>query len=276
VTAAVRPSTRRRAALVLLIALLCTVAAVLLAGPASAAPTDPVAPTAPTAPVVPGDGNVDISIGDGSPSSSITLILAITVLSVAPSVLLLATSFTKIIVVLGLTRNALGLPSSPPNQVLTGIALFLTLFVMGPVLSDINDVAIQPYMDGTMTVSQAYDSGVVPLREFLLGNTREDELKLMIGLSGEDAPADVSQVSMTTLLPAFVLSELKSAFIIGLVVFIPFLVLDMLVSASLMAMGMMMVPPTIVSLPFKLLLFVVVDGWALITTALVGSYGGGG
>jgi flagellar biosynthesis protein FliP len=282
-TAAVRPMvapgrswTGHRAALVLLFALLSTVAAVLLAGPASAEPIDPAAPTAPTAPVVPGDGNVDISIGDGSPSSSITLILAITVLSVAPSVLLLATSFTKIIVVLGLTRNALGLPSSPPNQVLTGIALFLTLFVMGPVFSDINEVAVQPYMDGTITVSQAYDSGVVPLREFLLGNTREDELKLMIGLSGEEAPADASQVSMTTLLPAFVLSELKSAFIIGLVVFIPFLVLDMLVSASLMAMGMMMVPPTIVSLPFKLLLFVVVDGWALITTALVGSYGGSG
>jgi flagellar biosynthetic protein FliP len=269
-------STRRRAALVLLLAVLCTVAALLLAGPASAAPTDPVAPTAPVAPVVPGDGNVDISIGNGSPSSSITLILAITVLSVAPSVLLLATSFTKIIVVLGLTRNALGLPSSPPNQVLTGLALFLTLFVMGPVFSDINEVALQPYMDGTISVSQAYDSGVVPLREFLLGNTREDELQLMIELSGEEAPADASQVSMTTLIPAFVLSELKSAFIIGLVVFIPFLVLDMLVSASLMAMGMMMVPPTIVSLPFKLLLFVVVDGWALITTALVGSYGGGG
>ena len=270
------PSIRRRAALVLLLSLLCTVAAILLAGPASAAPTDPVAPTAPVAPVVPGDGNVDISIGDGSPSSSITLILAITVLSVAPSVLLLATSFTKIVVVLGLTRNALGLPSSPPNQVLTGIALFLTLFVMGPVLSDINEVAVQPYMDGTITVSQAYDSGVVPLREFLLDNTREDELQLMIGLSGEEAPATPQEVCMTTLLPAFVLSELKSAFIIGLVVFIPFLVLDMLVSASLMAMGMMMVPPTIVSLPFKLLLFVVVDGWALITTALVGSFGGSG
>jgi flagellar biosynthetic protein FliP len=268
---------RRRAALVLLIALLCAVGALLLAGPASAAPVDPVAPVAPVAPVVPAvDGGVDISIGDGSPSSSITLILAITVLSVAPSVLLLCTSFTKIIVVLGLTRNALGLPSSPPNQVLTGIALFLTLFVMGPVLSDINDVAVQPYMDGAITVSQAYDSGVVPLRDFLLSNTREDELKLMIGLSGEEAPADISEVSMTTLVPAFVLSELKSAFIIGLVVFIPFLVLDMLVSASLMAMGMMMVPPTIVSLPFKLLLFVVVDGWALITTALVGSYGGSG
>jgi flagellar biosynthetic protein FliP len=282
-TSSVRPlrapgvsSTRRRAALVLLLSLLCTVAAILLAGPASAAPTDPVAPTAPVAPVVPGDGNVDISIGDGSASSSITLILAITVLSVAPSVLLLATSFTKIIVVLGLTRNALGLPSAPPNQVLTGLALFLTLFVMGPVFSDINEVALQPYMDGTMTVAQAYDTGVVPLREFLLGNTREDELQLMIGLSGEEAPATPQEVSMTTLIPAFVLSELKSAFIIGLVVFIPFLVLDMLVSASLMAMGMMMVPPTIVSLPFKLLLFVVVDGWALITTALVGSYGGSG
>jgi flagellar biosynthetic protein FliP len=271
------PAARRRAALVMLLALLGTVVAILLAGPASAAPTDPVAPTAPVAPAVPGvNGGVDISIGDGSPSSSITIILAITVLSIAPSVLLLCTSFTKIIVVLGLTRNALGLPSSPPNQVLTGLALFLTLFVMGPVLSDINDVAVQPYMNGTLTVSQAYDTGVVPLREFLLSNTREDELKLMIGLSGEDAPADKSQVSMTTLVPAFVLSELKSAFIIGLVVFIPFLVLDMLVSASLMAMGMMMVPPTIVSLPFKLLLFVVVDGWALITTALVGSYGGSG
>ena len=154
---------------------------------------------------------------------------------------------------------------------LTGIALFLTLFVMGPVFSDINDVAVQPYMDGTMTRL----AGLRRRRRPAAGascskNTREDELKLMIGLSGEEKPADESEVSMTTLIPAFVLSELKSAFIIGLVIFIPFLVLDMLVSASLMAMGMMMVPPTIVSLPFKLLLFVVVDGWALITTALVG------
>ncbi len=270
----------RRTALLLALALLCLGASLALAGAAQAAPVDPVAPVAPVAPTDPNapavdDGGVSINIGNGSPSSAITLILAITVLSVAPSVLLLATSFTKIIVVLALTRNALGLPSSPPNQVLTGIALFLTLFVMGPVFGDINDVAVQPYMDGALSVSQAYDRGVVPLREFLLGNTREDELKLMIGLSGEEAPASAAEVSMTTLIPAFVLSELKSAFIIGLVVFIPFLVLDMLVSASLMAMGMMMVPPTIVSLPFKLLLFVVVDGWTLITTALVGSYGGG-
>jgi flagellar biosynthesis protein FliP len=264
----------RRALVVLLLAVLCAVAVVVLAGAAHAAPTDPTAPAQPTAPSV-NDGTVSINVG-GEPSSAITLILAITVLSIAPSVLLLATSFTKIIVVLALTRNALGLPSSPPNQVLTGIALFLTLFVMGPVFGDINEVAVQPYMDGQMSVSQAYDAGVVPLRDFLLDNTREDEFKLMIGLSGEEQPKNMADVSMTTLIPAFVISELKSAFIIGLVVFIPFLVLDMLVSAALMAMGMMMVPPTVVSLPFKLLLFVVVDGWSLITTALVGSYAGSG
>jgi flagellar biosynthetic protein FliP len=269
--------TWRRLALVVLVTLAACVVVLLIAGPAHAAPTAPTAPTAPVDPAAPasGDGGVDISVGGGSPSTSITLILAITVLSVAPSVLLLCTSFTKIVVVLSLVRNALGLQQSPPNQVMTGIALFLTLFVMGPVFSDINDVAVQPYLNGQMTVSQAYDAGVVPLKGFLLENTREDELKLMINLSGEDAPKDKSEVSMTTLIPAFVLSELKSAFIIGLVVFIPFLVLDMLVSAALMAMGMMMVPPAIVSLPFKLLLFVVVDGWALITTALVHSYGAG-
>jgi len=269
--------TWRRMALVVLVTLAACVVVLLIAGPAHAAPTAPTAPTAPVDPAAPatGDGGVDISVGGGSPSTSITLILAITVLSVAPSVLLLCTSFTKIVVVLSLVRNALGLQQSPPNQVMTGIALFLTLFVMGPVFSDINDVAVQPYLNGQMTVSQAYDAGVVPLKSFLLDNTREDELKLMINLSGEDAPKDKSEVSMTTLIPAFVLSELKSAFIIGLVVFIPFLVLDMLVSAALMAMGMMMVPPAIVSLPFKLLLFVVVDGWALITTALVHSYGAG-
>jgi flagellar biosynthesis protein FliP len=264
----------RRAGLVLLLAAVVGVVLALLAGPASAAPTAPTAPTDPTAPVVPAvDGGVDISVGGGSPSSTVTLILALTVLAVAPSALLLVTSFTKIVVVLSLTRNALGMQQAPPNQVLTGLALFLTLFVMGPVFGDVNEVAVQPYLDGRMTVTQAYDVGVVPLKEFLLENTREDELKLMVGLSGEEVPADREAVSMTTLVPAFVLSELKSAFIIGLVVFIPFLVLDMLVSAALMSMGMMMVPPVIVSLPFKLLLFVVVDGWALITTALVGSYG---
>jgi flagellar biosynthetic protein FliP len=243
----------------------------LLADPASAAPTAPTAPTAPVAPVVDGSG-VNIKVGGNSPSQAVTLILAITVLSIAPSALLLVTSFTKMLVVLSLTRNALGLQTSPPNQVLTGIALFLTIFVMGPVFTDINKVAVQPYLAGGMTASQAYDAGEAPLKDFLLHNTRDDELKLMIGLSREEKPADAQSVSMLTLIPAFVLSELKSAFIIGLVIFIPFLVLDMLVSAALMSMGMMMVPPSVVALPFKLLLFVMVDGWALITTALVGSY----
>jgi flagellar biosynthetic protein FliP len=261
-----RPATRRAALLGLLVAGFT----LLMASPALAAPKGPATPAAPTAPA--GPTGVSINVGGNSPSTSITLILAITVLAVAPSVLLLCTSFTKIIVVLGLTRNALGLQTSPPNQVLTGIALFLTLFVMGPVLSDINKDAVQPYLDGKVTVSQAYDAGVVPLKAFLLHNTRDDELKLMVNLSGEKKPANKTEVSMTTLVPAFVLSELKSAFIIGLVVYIPFLVLDMLVSAGLMSMGMMMVPPSIVSLPFKLLLFVVVDGWSMITTALVGSY----
>jgi flagellar biosynthetic protein FliP len=264
------PRLRHVARLLPLLMLAVTAAMVLLADPASAAPTAPTAPTAPVAPVV--DSGVNISVGGNSPSTAVTLILAITVLSIAPSALLLVTSFTKILVVLALTRNALGLPTSPPNQVLTGLALFLTIFVMGPVFSNINDIAVQPYLDGTITASQAYDAGEAPLKTFLLDNTRDDELKLMIGLSGEEKPADAESVSMLTLVPAFVLSELKSAFIIGLVVFIPFLVLDMLVSAALMAMGMMMVPPSVVSLPFKLLLFVIVDGWGLIATALVGSY----
>jgi len=262
---------RRFGWLLPLVMLAVTGAMFALAGPALAAPVAPTAPSEPVAPVVDG-GGLDISIGGDSPSSAVTLILAITVLSIAPSALLLVTSFTKILVVLALTRNALGLPTSPPNQVLTGLALFLTIFVMGPVFGDINEVAVQPYLDGTISASAAYDTGVAPLKTFLLDNTREDELELMIGLSGEERPADEASVSMLTLVPAFVLSELKSAFIIGLVVFIPFLVLDMLVSAALMAMGMMMVPPTVVSLPFKLLLFVVVDGWSLIATALVGSY----
>jgi flagellar biosynthesis protein FliP len=262
----------------LLVAGLAAALILLGAASASATPVGPVVPVGPTAPIGPsapegGADTVDINIGGNKPSTAVTLILAVTVLSVAPSLMLLMTSFTKIIVVLSLTRNALGLPTAPPNQVLTGIAFFLTLFIMSPVFTEINDIAIQPYMAGDMTVAQAYDVGVAPMRDFLLSNTRGDELKLMIGLSGQDAPADMASVSMSTLIPAFVLSELKSAFIIGLIIFIPFLLLDMLVSAVLMSLGMMMVPPVIVSLPFKLLLFVMVDGWALITTALVGSYG---
>ncbi len=255
---------------------------VLLVGPgadvahAAVDPAPPVGPVEPTPPVGPvGDPTVTIDVNgpNGGPSGSIVVLLAITLLSVAPSLLLMMTSFTKIFVVLALTRNALGLTGVPPNQVLAGIALFLSLFVMGPVLGEVNDLGVQPYLDGTLSFSQAVDAGSGPLREFMLGQTREDDLALVTRAADLPNPGSPEDVAITTLIPAFLLSELRSAFIIGFVVFVPFLVIDLVVSSSLMSMGMMMLPPVMVSLPFKLLLFVLVDGWGLIVTALVGSYG---
>jgi flagellar biosynthetic protein FliP len=215
---------------------------------------------------------VNLGPGVGKPSQTISIILLLTVLSVAPALLMLCTAFTKIIVVLSLTRNALGTPTIPPNQVLAGLALFLSLFVMAPVLTQMNDQALQPYLKGTISQSQAFTKGVAPLRTFMLKETRKGELTTMIALSKGARPAKAADVPLTTLIPAFVLSELKSAFIIGFVVFIPFLVIDLVVSSSLMSMGMMMLPPVMISLPFKLLLFVMVDGWDLIAKALVTSY----
>jgi flagellar biosynthetic protein FliP len=237
---------------------------VVTATPALAAPSTPE----------PGAG-VKVQFPDitGTPSNSVTIILAMTVLAVAPALLLLCTSFTKIIVVLSLTRNALGLQSVPPNQVLAGLALFLSLFVMGPVLSDVNSEGVQPYLKGHVSASQAYNDGVQPLRTFMLAHTRKDELGLLVKVSKQDRPTDPKHVTMSTLVPAFVLSELRSAFIIGFVVFVPFLVIDIVVSASLMSMGMMMLPPVMISLPFKLLLFVLVNGWGLVVSSLVASYG---
>lgn len=224
-----------------------------------------------------GDTNVTIDLpgltGDGGPSNAVVLLLVLTVLAVAPAVLLMTTSFTKIIVVLSLTRNALGLQGVPPNQVLAGLAIFLSLFVMGPVLSIINSDALQPYLSGTIDFNQAFEIALVPLREFMLGNTRPEELALMVNISGEPQPATPQDVSLTTLIPAFILSELRSAFIIGFVIFVPFLIIDMVVSAGLMSVGMMMLPPVLVSLPFKLLLFILVNGWGLIVSSLVNSYG---
>ena len=208
----------------------------------------------------------------GKPSQTVSIILLLTVLSIAPALLVLCTAFTKVIVVLSLTRNALGTPTIPPNQVLAGLALFLSLFIMAPVLSQMNDQALQPYLKGEISQSQAYDTGVKPLRTFMLKETRKAELTTMIQLSKTARPAKPEDVPLTTLIPAFVLSELKSAFIIGFVIFIPFLVIDLVVSSSLMSMGMMMLPPVLISLPFKLLLFVMVDGWDLIAKALVTSY----
>ncbi len=206
------------------------------------------------------------------PSNSLVLLLALTVLSVAPALLLMTTSFTQIIVVLSLTRNALGLQGVPPNQVLAGLALFLSFFVMSPVISQVNNTAVQPYLKGDVTFSQAYDRGSVPVRNFMLKNTRPEELALMVTLSKQPPPKTKNEVPLATLVPAFVLSQLRSAFIIGIVIFIPFLIIDLVVSAGLMSVGMMMVPPVVVSLPFKLLLFVLVDGWGLVINAVVGGF----
>jgi flagellar biosynthetic protein FliP len=270
---------RRTWPLVLLAVLALAVALVVLgSATAHAAPVPPTDPVAPVAPVEPGTGEVSVSINgvNGTPSSSIVVLIGITLLSVAPSLLLMMTGFTKIFVVLSLTRNALGLTTVPPNQVIAGLALFLSLFVMAPVLSDVNTEAVQPYLDGSMDFQTALDAGSAPMREYMLGHTREQDLALVTRAADQPNPEDAASVPMLTLIPAFMLSELRSAFIIGFVIFIPFLVIDLVVSSVLMSMGMMMLPPVMVSLPFKLLLFVLVDGWGLIVTALIGAASAGG
>ncbi|SEJ55936.1 flagellar type III secretion system pore protein FliP [Demequina mangrovi] len=268
----VRPRTVARTMLVI-VALALTL---LAAAPAYAAPIDPSDPSSPVEPTAPAlEPSVGLGIygTDGTPSSSLVVLLAITVLSVAPSLLLLTTAFTKILVVLGLTRNALGLQSTPPSQVLAGLALFLSMFVMAPVLSEMNDLGVQPYLAGDMTFTDGLAAAIEPLREFMLAHTRESDIALMTRAADAANPATAAEVPMTTLMPAFMLSELRAAFIIGFVIFVPFLVIDLVVSSALMSMGMMMLPPVMISLPFKLLLFVLVDGWTLIISALVGSYG---
>jgi len=250
-------------------------AAVRLTGAPARVPRVPAPPAPPAGPATPARGDtvgVSITGGGTTPNSTLVIILGMTVLSVAPALLLMCTSFTKIFVVLGIARNALGLTSVPSNQVLAGLALFLSLFIMGPVLSDMNRDGVQPYLHGTKTQSVAFHDGVAPLRTFMLKHTRTDEIALLTKVAERPRPARPDSVPLSTLIPAFVLSELRAAFIIGFVVYIPFLIIDMVVSASLMSMGMMMLPPVTVSLPFKLLLFVLVNGWGLLITALVASY----
>ncbi|GAA1498211.1 flagellar type III secretion system pore protein FliP [Paeniglutamicibacter kerguelensis] len=236
----------------------------LATGTAWAAPVDPD----------PGNGGVSVEINgpNGTPSSAIVTIIAITLLSVAPALLLMMSSFTKIFVVLAMTRNALALPTIPPNQVLAGLALFLSLFIMAPVLTAMNDLGVQPYLAGTIDFQQALEIGVKPLQDFMLLHTREADIALMTRAADLPNPATPADVPLTTLIPAFMISELRAAFIIGFVIFVPFLVIDLVVSSALMSMGMMMLPPVMISLPFKILLFVLVDGWGLIITALIGSY----
>ena len=270
--ARVRRPALGRAARVALVVL--TVAVLWLALGATGAQAAPVAPDQPQDPTAPTPPSINIDIGgEGTPpSTSVVVLLGITLLSVAPSLLLMMTSFTKIFVVLALTRNALGLQGVPPNQVLAGLALFLSIFIMFPVLGDVNAAAVQPYLAGDLEFAGALGAAEGPLRAFMLGQTREEDIALLTRAAELPNPASPDVVPMQTLVPAFMLSELRAAFIIGFVIFVPFLVIDLVVSAVLMSLGMMMLPPTMIALPFKILLFVLVDGWGLIVTQLVGSY----
>jgi flagellar biosynthetic protein FliP len=256
------------------LATIATTGALMLIGTAPAAAVDE--PVDPVVPIVDGLVNVGVNGPDGSPASSIILLLGITILSIAPAILLMMSSFTKIFIVLAMTRNALGLTTIPPTQVLAGLAVFLSIFIMWPVLNEVNIEAVQPYLAGTIDFGGAINAATGPLRDFMLAQTREEDLGLMTRAAGLENPDDPSTVPLQTLIPAFMISELRAGFIIGFVIFVPFLVIDLVVSAGLMALGMMMLPPVMISLPFKLLLFILVDGWGLIITELVSSYGGAG
>lgn len=206
-------------------------------------------------------------------STALQVLLVLTILTVAPAILLMTTAFTRIIIVLSFVRQAMGTQNTPPNQVLLGLALFLTLFVMAPTFNSINQQALQPYMQEKITQQQALSRSLEVMREFMFSQVQESELQLLIDLTKEEQPADKKAVSSAILIPAFMLSELKRAFQMGFMIYVPFLVIDMLVASVLMAMGMMMLPPIVISLPFKLLLFVLVDGWQLVVGSLMKSFG---
>lgn len=205
-------------------------------------------------------------------NNAVQLLVLIAALSLVPALLFCVTGFTRILVVLGFIRTGLGTPTAPPNQVLVGIALFLTLFVMAPVFTDIKDNAITPLTNGKISQSEALERGQAPLREFMFRQTRTKDLALFLNLSKSKPPQTRKDVPTLVLIPAFVISELKTAFQIGFLIFLPFLVIDLVVSSTLTSMGMVMLPPTFISLPFKILLFVLVDGWDLVTRALVESF----
>jgi flagellar biosynthetic protein FliP len=216
---------------------------------------------------------VDAATSSGDMSTAVQVIVLLTVLTLAPSLLVMVTSFTRTVIVLSLVRNAMGVMQLPPNQVLIGLSLFLTLFVMAPTFNAINDQAVQPYMAGEISQQTAFSRGEKPIRAFMFKQTREKDLALFIYLAKEQRPRTLEDVPTYVLIPAFIISELKTAFQMGLMIFLPFLVIDLAISTILMSMGMMMLPPVMISLPFKLLLFVLVDGWHLIARSLVLSFG---
>jgi flagellar biosynthetic protein FliP len=205
-------------------------------------------------------------------SVTLQILFLMTILSLAPAILILTTAFTRIVVVLHFLRQAMGTQQVPPAQVLIGLAMFLTFFVMAPTWSRVNQEAIQPYMNSTITLEQAYDRGVVPMREFMLRQTREEDLALFVRLASVDKPQSREDVPLHALIPAYAISELRIGFQIGFLLFIPFLVIDMVISSILLSMGMMMLPPVLISLPFKILLFVLVDGWHLVIQSLLESF----
>lgn len=279
-----------RVAALLVIALVLSI--VMMAGPAAAqSPVELPTPPVPTDinPPTPGaddvatadDGaglvNFTVDLGgddeNAPPGGSIVLIIGLTLLSVAPSLVVMLTSFTRIVIVFSLVRSAIGVQSIPPNQVVIGLSLFLSIFIMGPTFTQMNEVGLQPYLDGEISQEEAYEAAVEPLREFMFANTGNEELELMLAAQDiAEPPEGPEDVSMSALIPAFILSELKAAFIIGFVVFMPFLVIDLVVSSVLMSLGMMMLPPVFVSLPFKILLFVMVNGWVLVAETLINSF----
>ncbi len=205
-------------------------------------------------------------------SSGVQLLVMLTVLTLAPSVLILATSFTRIVIVFSFLRNAIGAPTIPPNQVILGLSLVMTIFIMSPTLEQIDQNALQPYLNGQIEQQEAFDLAVEPVREFMFANTNAKDLELFLGMNDQTRPETLEDISTAVLMPSFVISELRTAFTMGFMVYVPFLIIDMVISSVLLSMGMMMLPPSLISMPFKLLLFVMVDGWYLITKSLMFSF----
>lgn len=220
--------------------------------------------------------NVNLSFGSSENPEDVAVTLQLmgmlTILTLAPSILIMTTSFVRIVVVIGFLRNALSTQNVPPNQVVIGLSLFLTFYIMSPYWSEVNDNALQPYLAGAITQEEALNNTLAPMREFMFKQTREADLALFVNLSDAPRPETQDDVSTFTLIPAFIISELKTGFQIGFMIYIPFIVIDMIVASTLMSMGMMMLPPVMISLPFKILLFVMVDGWRLLIQSLVASF----
>ncbi len=218
--------------------------------------------------------NLDVGTAKDGGDVSVTLqiLLMMTILSLAPSIVIMTTSYLRIIIVFHFLKSALGTQQMPPSQLLAGVALFVTFFIMAPTWNKVNDEALKPLMDNKLTTGQAYDKGIEPIRQFMFKNVREEDLELFISLSHQARPATRNDVATYILIPAFVLSEMRAGFIMGFFLFIPFIMVDMIISSILMSMGMMMMPPMMISLPFKILLFILVDGWNLIVSSLVRSF----